>query len=45
MGAVPFLFFVAEIMYIEAVDDHPDYEFQVGCRITRRVSRPRPARE
>jgi len=38
LGAVPFLFFAAEIVHIGSVDVHPEYEFQVGCRFTRRVT-------
>ena len=40
LGAVPFLFFVAEIVHIESVTVPSEYEFKIGCRFTNRVSAP-----
>ena len=43
LGAIPFLFYVAEIVNIKPVDAHPDNEFRIGCRFTRRLARPTSA--
>ena len=44
LGAVPFLFFVAELVHIESITGSADYEFKVGCRFTQRVDNPSSGR-